>query len=329
MKRIGNLYATITTFENLLIAHKKARKGTKSNQENMAFGFHLEKELFRLQNELITQTYKPSGYQHFIINDSKRRKISVATFRDRVIHHALINVLNPIYEKRFYAHSYATRKNKGTHKAILQGQHYLRLNQWYYKADIAKFFDSIDHQTLLSIIQRKIKDPKVIWLIRQIVYSGGEKGKGLPIGNLTSQFFANVYLNELDTFIKSELQVKHYIRYMDDFVLFSDDKDQLKYWRKRITTFLLETLQLKINPPHSFLNNVHHGLRFLGANIYRNTIRIKKSTLKRVLAHIKEREEEYETGKIDEPTFKAAMNSLWAFLAYFDTFQLRKKWLSS
>ena len=226
MRRVGNLWETLLSFENLYRAWKRAFASTKS-PESCSFSFHLEKELFTLQEELAGQTYIPGDYRCFTISDPKKRVISVAPFRDRVVHHALVQVLEPIYEKRFIYHSYATRKGKGSHKAIEQARQYLKKNKWYLKIDIPKYFDSINHSVLKRILERQIKDPHILDLCSRIIAKGGGGQCGLPIGNLTSQFWANVYLDNFDHFIKEQLRVKGCLRYMDDFCFFSGDKDSL------------------------------------------------------------------------------------------------------
>ena len=220
--------------------------------------------MIELQNELIEATYQPNPYRYFKIYDPKERTISVADFRDRVVHHALINVLEPIYERVFIHDSYATRKNKGTHLAVERAQNFLLFNSWFFKSDIDKYFDSINHQTLLKLLQRKIKDEPLLEIITRIVYNSNDSKVGLPIGNLTSQFFANVYLNHFDQFVKRQLKAKYYIRYMDDFVVFHPDKNQLKTWRIPIRAFLIDELGLQLKAKATFLNSRQNGLTFLG-----------------------------------------------------------------
>lgn len=209
MKRYGNLFSEFASFANLYQAYKKARKGAVGKPETRAFTFHLEPQLLELQTELLTGNYQPSPYRYFCIYDPKERQISVAAFRDRVVHHALINVLEPIYERCFIHDSYATRKGKGTHLAIERARRFLRKTGWFWKCDIDKYFDSMDQHTLIAILRRKIKDERLLSVVHRIVGNGGVAGIGLPIGNLTSQFFANVYLNPFDHFVKNELGMRH------------------------------------------------------------------------------------------------------------------------
>lgn len=327
MKRIGNLFETMTSFEQLWKAYLRARKGTRLNNENGDFFLNAEKEILQIQRELRTLTYQPKSYQYFKIFDPKIRTISVAAFRDRVVHHALVGVLEPIYERCFIFDSYATRKGKGTHKAILRAQSFLRKNQWFLKSDIDKYFDSITHQIMFSLLERKIKDTKVLEIARRIISAGGINRKGLPIGNLTSQFFANVYLNHFDIFVKEILLQKHYIRYMDDFVLFSNDKEQLKAAKKEIEIFLEAKLALKLKAKATFLNSRSNGLTFLGKRIYPNLIRIAPANLQRIRKRIKIKEKQKVQGLINEEKFLQSMASYWANLSFGNTYALRQLFL--
>jgi len=226
MKRIGNLYEKVISFKNLYKAFTKAKRGTK-NTESLKFFYNLENELFTLYQELSTKIYKPVKYRYFKIYEPKEREISVASFRDRIVHHAIINILEPIYENIFIYDSYATRKEKGTHRAIKRAQEYLKKNKWYLKADIKKYFESINPDILMQILQTKIKDKDLLLLIEVIIRNSGEKKSGLPIGNLTSQFFANVYLDKFDHYIKDDTQsitsiLEGNINYFDTYNLRND-----------------------------------------------------------------------------------------------------------
>ncbi|AEE52179.1 reverse transcriptase/maturase family protein [Haliscomenobacter hydrossis] len=329
MKRTGNLFAAFTAFPNLLNAYYKARKGTRRNQETGFFFLNLEAELFQLQEELLQLTYQPQPYRYFQIYDPKERTISVAAFRDRVVHHALVNVLEPVYERIFIYDSYATRKGKGNHLALLRAQQMIRIHPLFLKSDVDKYFDSISQERLMEIIAHKIKDAQLLDITARIIRNGGHRGLGLPIGNLTSQFFANVYLNELDYFVKHQLKGKYYIRYMDDFVLFEPDRRTLKSHLTAIQYFLADSLQLQLKPSATFINSSANGLTFLGKRIFPQAIRIARPNLLRMTRKMKNREEEYKEGTISEEDFLASMNSYWACLAFGDTYGLRKKLASS
>ncbi len=325
LRRVGYLFELFIDFANLLSAARKALKAARGGGSGDAFFFDLENQLLLLQDELKQDRYQPSPYSYFTIHDPKERLISVAPFRDRVVHHALVNVLEPVYEKVFIYDSYATRKGKGTHKAVDRAQQFMRKNRWFLKADVHKYFESVHHQTLLSIIRRKIKDEKLLAVLEKIIANGGKDGVGLPIGNLTSQFFANVYLDQLDHYLKDETGVKYYIRYMDDLVLFSQNKEMLKSLRHSIDAYLGERLKLKFKDNSVYINQALNGLSFLGKRIFPNLVRLNNVNLKRSVKRMHIRRHEYQTGKISENQYRDSMQSWIGHLAGINSFQLRQK----
>lgn len=325
MKRAGYLFDAFMSFENLYSAYKKARKGCGKTDEVMKFSYFIEKELFNLQRELRENTYIPAPYRSFKIYDPKERTISVAPFRDRVVHHAIINVIEPLFEPSFIFHSYATRKNKGTHKAIGQAQKFLKTNTWFLKMDISKYFDSINHGILRSQIERKINDKQFLSVIYRIIDNGGNNGIGLPIGNLTSQFLANVYLSTFDHHVLEKSNPNAYLRYMDDFVLFDNDKAKLKALKQQIDKYLKENLVLTIKPSSVCINSKASGLTFLGARVYTSLLRIGNTNLKRVKKRLRERKYQYEKQKISEKQYCDSLNSITAHLKFFDSYYLRKQ----
>lgn len=325
MKRIGGLFEEFASFSNILAAYKKAREGARKNEERLEFSYNLEQELRQIREELLDGSYQPRSYRQFVIRDPKERVISVAPFRDRVVHHALVRVLEPVYERRFIFDSYATRKGKGAHAAVFRAQEFLRKCHWYYKTDIEKYFDSVDQQVLLDIIGQKIKDRGLMEVTARIIRNGGHNGKGLPIGNLTSQFFANVYLNPFDQFVKEKLGAHYYIRYMDDIVCFSQDKEQLKGWRAPISQYLGEKLKLRLKESATFFNNRDNGLSFLGARVFPNLIRIHPENLKRAIRNMRTRKWQYEQGQETYTRFLDSQNSHWAYLSVYDTLALRRQ----
>ena len=246
MKTHKNLYQEIYSLENLILAYKKARKGKTKRDYIQKFEEHLFYNLLSLHYELKSKTYNPKPLKTFILRDPKTRRISKSDFRDRIVHHALVNILEPIFDKTFIYDSCANRKSKGNLFAIKRFDKFKRkvsrngkIKGWFnnnqikgycLKADIKHYFEEVSHEILLRIIKRKIRDKKVIWLIKLILMNFENKTKGMPLGNLTSQFFANVYLNELAYFIKHKLKVKYYLRYVDDFVLLNSSKSQLAQW---------------------------------------------------------------------------------------------------
>jgi len=291
MKTAKNLYHRIVLFENLLDAAKKAAKGKRERRYVLEFFEKLEDNIFQLQEELRNLTYKPGNYTTFSIYEPKKRMISAAPFRDRVVHHALINIIGPILEKSFIYDNYANRKGKGTHLAIRRYQRYLRTFTYVLKCDIKKYFPTIDHIVLKQMIRKKIGDKPTLWLVDLIIDSSNvqefvcdyfpddslfsplDRRKGLPIGNLTSQYFANFYLDRLDHFIKETLGCKGYVRFVDDFVLFSNSKRALWHWLRRIERFL-EKLRLKLNPNRIMLYPAKVGTAFLGQMIFKSHRRL-------------------------------------------------------
>lgn len=304
MKTIKNIYPQIYAFSNLLRAARKAQKG-KLNQQNVAsFNFNLEKKLLELKEQLINKTYQPGGYKTFTIYEPKQRMISAAPYFDRVVHHALCNVIEPVFEKTFIYESYANRKEKGTHKALDRYKKFAQYNRYVLKMDIKNYFRSIDHEILKQIIRRKIACSNTLWLIDKIIdnsnpqkpsivsfpgdnlFTAIERRKGLPIGNLTSQFFANIYLNPLDHFVKEELGSKYYIRYVDDFVVFSNSKKYLHVIRKKIIDFLTG-LRIQLHENKSKVFPVKIGINFLGHKMFPYYSLLKSDNVKRLRKKLK------------------------------------------
>ncbi len=316
VKRVNHLFDQVVRFDNLFRAWKKARQGTGWNKETLSFFYALEPELLRLQNELLTDTYQPGNYRFFDILDPKPRKIAVAPFRDRVVHHALIHVLNDHFEKVFIYDSYATRVNKGTHKAIERAQQFSRRYRWYYKMDVEHFFETVDQNTMMALIHHKIKDSATNRLAEKIIRNA-PGDKGLPIGNLTSQFFANIYLNPLDHFIKERLRIKGYLRYMDDFVIFSDNPIALKCQQLDVEAFLNDFLQLKLKHKASWLNQTQHGLSFLGIRIFPGLLRHCPENRRRSLKKSNQSLSAFQNGAISEQQMSDSLRSIYAHLNYY------------
>ncbi|MEM9723095.1 MAG: reverse transcriptase/maturase family protein [Bacteroidota bacterium] len=326
MKRKGQVFEKVYSFEHLLTSFQKAKKGATQNQELHQFYFELEPRLLRLSESLMNGAYQPAPYRYFTLRDPKRREIAVAPFVDRVVHHAVVGILEPIFDPSFIYDSYATRKGKGTHAALERSQHFLKKYRWFFKTDIDQYFASIHHNTLLKLITRKIKDHRLMELIEKIIRNGGKEGYGLPIGNLTSQFFANVYLNPFDHFVKEELRIKGYLRYMDDFVLFSHEKEGLKSDIIAIENYLKEQVQLRLKSTNSFLNQRSNGLSFLGARVFTQQIRIHRTNLKRSKKKLIEKRLAYQNGNISQEKYVESLQSRWAYLNWFDSHSIRRDW---
>jgi len=286
MKTYKDLYPRVWAFDNLYLASRRARKGKRGKAPAATFEFRLEENLFRLQQELADKAYRPGSYHSFHIHEPKRRLISAAPFRDRVVHHALCQVIEPLFERRFIHDSYANRTGRGTHRALDRCTTFARRHRYVLQCDVRQFFPSIDHAVLRRILGGVIADQDVMWLVDRILESGigvlseeydmvyfpGDdllaacRPRGLPIGNLTSQFWANCTLNELDHFVKRELRCPAYVRYVDDFLLFADDKPTLWRWRAAIVHFL-QALRLTIHESRAQPRPVTEGLPFLPPNL--------------------------------------------------------------
>jgi len=314
MKQFDNLFNKVVDIENIYLGYIKAKKGKKYRKEVLSFSFNLEQNLLKIQEELKNLSYKHGGYREFILEDSKKRLIKAPKFRDRVVHHAICNIIEPIFEKSFIFDSYACRKNKGSHKATkrLKAKMKNSNNVFYLKCDVRKYFDSVDQDILLKIISKKIRDAKVVLIIEKILRS---QSKGIPIGNLTSQLFANIYLNELDQFIKRGIKLKYYFRYMDDFIILSKRKEELHLIRKTIKSFLLNRLSLNLPYKKTTIAPSSKGCYFLGYKIFKNHILLGKRTIKRFFKKMKKK-------KRGKDIF---LSSWVSYAKHADTFNLTKE----
>lgn len=320
-RRADHLFEQVCVFEHLRQAALRARRGNLHARGAQAFFFHLENEVAQLLEELRDGAYRPGMYRFFQIQDPKSRVIAVAPFRDRVVHHAVVDVLEPIFERAFIFDSYACRKGKGTHLAVRRAQDFLKTNDWYLKADVEHFFDSINHGRMMALVERKVKDRALLDLVEKIIRNGGPLG--LPIGNLTSQFFANVYLDRLDHFVKQDLGVRYYLRYMDDFVAVDTDKARLLAVRDRVSAFLADDLQLTLKPSATFVNRRANGLPFLGTRIFPAVIRIKRPALIRTNRRLRAREQAWVEGRINDDQMFASAGSYYGHLEQYNTFRWR------
>ena len=339
MKTYRNFYSELTSFENIFLAYKKARKHKSTRNYVIEFEKDLLNNILKLKHELETCTYTPEPLKTFILRDPKTRKISKSEFRDRIVHHALFNVLEPIYEKRFIYDSCANRKNKGNLFAIRRFYKFLRkvtkngtltinkynnnsIISYCLKADIKHYFETVDQQILLKIIKRKVKDEKVIWLTEQILinFNTKIKGKGMPLGNLTSQFFANIYLNELDYFIKHNLRIKYYIRYVDDFVILHESYDQLLKWKGYISGFLIDNLKIELHKDKSRIIPLSRGIDFIG---FRNFY-YYKLLRNRNVRKMKNKIRSYKEGIITKDKITESFQGWQAYAKWANTCKLRK-----
>jgi len=320
-KSFNNLWNQVIDFENLYHAYRAACKGKRYRWESLKFKKNLEENLIGLQNNLIWNMYEPDPYRQFYVFEPKKRLISAPTFRDRVVHHALVQVIEPIFENRFVNDTFACRVGRGTHAAMRHVERCARAahRQWgsYYvlKCDVSKFFPSVDHDVLKRIVGRTIADTWVMGLTDVIIRSyesADQDGKGIPIGALTSQLFANLYLNPLDHYLKEERRVKYYGRYMDDFVILHNDKQYLRELLSDIENYLHDKLRLNMNPKTGIFAG-KNGIDFCGYRIWPTHIKPRKSTVKRAKRRLKKMAKDY---KDDPSVLDHAKASIQSFLGY-------------
>lgn len=338
------MFPRLVSWDNLLEAYRKAARHKRGEQAPAQFEFHLADRLLHLQAELINGTYAPGPYQHFTIHEPKRRKISAAPFGDRVVHHALCNVIEPLFEARFHPHSYANRVGKGTHRAIDQLQTFARQYRYMLRLDIVRHFPSLDHEVLKKELFRVIQDKQVRGLITGILKSGegvladeyemayfpGDsllaalRPRGLPIGNLTSQFWSNCYLNPMDWFVTRQLGCQAYLRYVDDFALFSDSKKQLQQWLTEII-HILSRLRLTLHTDAAQINPVTHGIPWLGYIIFPTHRRLKRRNVVRFRQRLEHDLSLYQQGAITFAELDASVQGWINHVRYGDTWGLRQQ----
>jgi len=326
MKKIRNIYQNIVSKENLYSAAYSAAKGKRYRDKVADFNFHIEEEIDNLHKDLLRKTYRHGKYRLFTVYEPKERKIAAAPFRDRVVHHAVHDCLEPLIDKTFIHHSYACRKDKGTHKAVDKAQEYLRANRFCFHGDIKKYFPSIDRNILKGMLKMRIEDKELLRLLDEIIDSAKQltpmvkdnagsllpgsietsrsplfnnQEKGLPIGNLTSQFFANLYLNELDYFVKFDLKERYYLRYMDDFLIFSNDRKGLLEIREKIRIFLKDRLELILHDSKSQVYKTGNGIKFLGFRIFKSYRRLTLDNMRRFRERLKRFTCLFKNGKME------------------------------
>jgi retron-type reverse transcriptase len=344
MKRVGNLWPQVVSFENLLAAARDAARGKRSRPDVAWFLLNLEPELLRLRRELESGEYRPGTYHTFQVREPKVRLISAAPFADRVVHHALTRVLEPIFERRFAPNSFACRKGMGTHRALASAQRGCRRHAYVLKCDVQKYFASIDHAILKELLARVIKCRRTLDLAGRIIdgsnpqeeavgyfpgdtlFTPFERRRGLPLGNQTSQFFANVCLNPLDQFVIRELRPGRYVRYVDDFLLFADDKRQLGDTCARLEDFL-SSLRLRIHARKSRVYRAQDGVTFLGWRVFPERLRLVRSNVVRWRRRLKEMSEAYRAGRIRLNEVAVRVRAWIAHAEHGNTWKMRAQLL--
>lgn len=291
-RTIRNLYNKKLSYETLMKAHLESRKGKSSRKEIILFNMKQEEYIMWLYESLKNKTYRHSGYSEFYVTEPKLRKIEKSKYIDRIVHRWYVdNFMEEYFVKSFSSTSYACIKNRGMHKACLDVQNAMKHckrtwnNYYIIKMDVAKYFQNIDKQILYKILCRKIKDENLLWLTREILYSNGTQ-KGLPIGNYTSQCFANIYLNELDQYMKHVLKIKYAYRYMDDVVVLVKAKEEAIEKLKKIRNFLKENLDLELNKKTQIFKS-SQGVNFCGYKINEYRLKIRDKGKKKLKQKIK------------------------------------------
>lgn len=340
MKRIGHitnqsgervtLVEAMADYANVQKAYNKARKCKRYRKDVLLFTKDKEDNLETVRNDILGLSYEPSEYRYFKVYEPKERQIMALPFYDRVVQHAINNVLEPIFNQRFIFHSYACRKTKGMHAASDTLQEWLYEWQKFHpdqplyaiKADIHHYFQSINHDVLKAEIRKVIKDAGALVLIDRIIDHNGQMpdGVGIPVGNLTSQLFANIYLNKLDQYIKHTLGAKYYMRYMDDFILLSPDKEQLRRWLEDIERFLRDELKLELNQKTTILA-AKNGIDFVGYKHRATHRKVRPDSVKRIKKTIKK----YESGKITKEQLQKSIASWTGHAGHADSYNLQKK----
>jgi RNA-directed DNA polymerase len=316
MKRIDGIWATMTSFDSLLRASRRARRGKGGKRGVAEFGLNLERELLALQRSLHQGTYQPGEYRLFTIYERKPRVIAAAPFRDRVVHHAVMQVIEPLLDGTFITDTYACRKGKGVHAAVDRYQAWAQTYRYVLKIDIQQYFPSIDHAVLKEKLRRRIRDARVLDLLDRIIDSSPrnatalqyfpgdnllsplDRRTGLPIGNLTSQFFANLYLDDFDHYIKQVLYVRPYLRYVDDMVVLDHDKVRLAEMRAAIQE-RLESDRLRLHPYKAQISPTADGLNLLGYIVYPARRRLRSDNGHRFARKLRRMAAAYEAGRLE------------------------------
>ena len=334
MDKPRDLWIELCSYKNLEIAFKKARKYKTLKSYVLEFEKNLEEKLLLLRSELLLHSYKPKPLQTFIVRDPKTRKISKSDFRDRVVHHALCNIIEPTFEEYFIYDSYANRKGKGALKALQRFDYFKRKvskndtkNCFVLKCDIKHYFKTVDHKILLNTVKIKVQDKNIIWFIKKILqnYNNREKNKGMPLGNLTSQFFVNVYLNELDYFVKHELKIKYYIRYVDDFVVLYDNYKSLEKYKDAINKFLIENLKIELHPDKSKIIKLDKGVNLLGFRVFYYYRLLKKVNKRKFDKKFREQLNFYKNTEISYKDFIKSLQGWFGYSMWANTYKLRIK----
>jgi retron-type reverse transcriptase len=306
------LFDRILDRDNLRLAFSKALQGKRARPEAREFAADLEQNLSRMQSELSSGTLEVGRFRQFVIRDPKERIITAPCFAERILHHAVMNVCEPVFDRWLIDDTFVCRRRKGRLAALQRTLQFAGRFPCFLKLDIRKYFDSVAHARLLQRLERRFKDRKLLALFESIIGNfRGEMGRGLPIGSLTSQHFANFYLGWFDRFVKERLRVPGYVRYMDDMVIWGESTDHLRAILELCSSFLIAELELNLKPPH--LNRTAHGMDFLGCRVFPGHIKLNARSPRRFQRKLLRLESEFLAGEIGEPELQQRGTALVAF----------------
>ena len=329
-KTIRNKYKENLTYEKLLKAHIKSRKGKGYRKEIILFNLKQEEYIMWLYEQLKNKTYKHGGYTEFYVTEPKLRKIEKSRYLDRIVHRWVVdNFLEPCYVPKFINTSYACLKNRGMHKSAIYVKNTMRhckakWNEYYIlKMDVAKYFDNINKKILLKILERNIKDQELMWLIKEILYAN-KREKGLEIGNYTSQMFANIYLNEVDQYIKHKLKVKYYCRYLDDSIVIVRTKKEAKEILEKIKKYLKENLELELNQKTQIFKN-KQGVNFCGYKINEYRMKLRDKGKRKLKKKVKKLKEEIQKENLTSKQAKKYLAGHLGYIKYANNYNLLNK----
>lgn len=324
MKRAGYLIERIVDLDNLQLAYYKAQKGKAGKSEVLDYAKRLHTNLQNLREQILAGEVEAGNYSYFTIYDPKKRLICAAPFGQRVLHHALMNICHPFFEKVQIFDSYATRPEKGTYAALARARDFNRRYKWFLKLDFCKYFDSLDHSVLKQQLHRLFKDWRLLRIFDRIIDSYAvNPGQGVPIGNLTSQYFANHYLAGADHYVKEILKIPAYARYMDDLVLWQNDKDTLMSCGRRLSQYAENKLNLRLKP--FCLNRNSHGLPFLGYLVYPDHTRLAQRSRVRFIKKLRVYQDKLVSGEWTQKEYQAHVLPLIAFTEHAQAREFRKK----
>ncbi len=310
MKRKSKLFPLICNQDNLRLAFLKAVKGKRPRSEVRQFMSDFDHNIDKMSWDLMHDAFVVGEFRRFVVHDPKCRIIHACSFAERIVHHAIMTICEPVFDQTMIADTFACRRNKGRLAALERAQVFSRKYKYYLKLDIRRYFDSIDHEGLTVLLQRLFKDRQLLKLFGKIIDSYEVKfGKGVPIGTLTSQYFSNFYLGSLDRFVKESLRTKGYVRYMDDFVLWHDDPDMLIRWRSSIEGFLSQRLKLSLNTRWT-CNSSDLGLAFLGVRVLPQWFGMTRGNRRRFCLRLRDYERAYLAGQLTDRDLQRRVSAL-------------------